>query len=64
MKLVKRMYEFLMKLFSIKVVLFAIAVWLLYKDMISEWTWLACALLLIGGREVAKIMAGRIGIRK
>ena len=64
MKLVNRMYEFLMKLFSIKVVMFVVAVWLLHKDMISEWIWLACALLLIGGREVAKIMAGRIGIGK
>jgi len=63
-KLLKRIYEFLQKLWSIKVALFVVATFALYQGFISEWTWLACALLLIGGREVAKIMAGRIGIGK
>ena len=64
MKLLKRIYEFLQKLWSIKVALFIVATFALYQGVVSEWTWLACALLLIGGREVAKIMAGRIGIGK
>ena len=64
MKLVNRMYEFLMKLFSIKVVMAVFASWALYHNLINQITWFGCILLLIGGREVAKIMAGRIGIGK
>ena len=64
MELLKRAYAFLCKLWSIKVALFIVATFALYQGLVSEWTWLACSLLLIGGREVAKIMAGRIGLGK
>ena len=64
MELLKRIYSFIIKLWSIKVALFIIATFALYQGVVNEWTWLACALLLIGGREVAKIMAGRIGLGK
>jgi len=64
MQLLKRMYGFLLKLWSIKVALIVLATWALCHALISEWVWFGCALLLIGGREVAKIMAGRIGIGK
>ena len=64
MNLLKRIYGFIIKLWSIKVALFIVATFALYQGFIGEWAWLACALLLIGGREVAKIMAGRIGIGK
>ena len=64
MNLLKRIYSFIIKLWSIKVALFIIATFALYQGVVSEWTWLACALLLIGGREVAKIMAGKIGLGK
>ena len=64
MKLLKRMYEFLIKLWSIKVGLFVFACWALHEALITEWTWFGCALLLIGGREVSKILAGRIGLGK
>lgn len=64
MKLLKRIYEFIMKLFSIKVVLFIVATWALNEALINEWTWFGCSLLLIGGREVAKIMAGRSSLKK
>ncbi len=64
MKLLKRIYEFAMKLFSIKVALFIVSTWALYHAFISEWVWFGCALLLIGGREVAKILAGRLELKK
>ena len=64
MKLLKRIYEFIMKLFSIKVAIFIVATWALSEAMITEWTWFGCCLLLIGGREVAKIMAGNLGLKK
>ena len=64
MKLLKRIYEFIMKLFSIKVALFAVATFALYHAFISEWVWLACALLLIGGREIAKILANNLSLKK
>ena len=64
MRLLKRIYEFLQKLPSIKVALFVVATFVLYEGLIGEWVWLFCALLLIGGREIAKIMAGRIGLGK
>ena len=64
MKLLKRAYLFLQKLWSIKVALFIVATFALYHSYISEWVWFGCALLLIGGREIAKIMASRIGLGK
>ena len=64
MKLLHRMYEFLLKLFSIKVALFVVATLALYHGFISEWIWFGCALLLIGGREIAKILAGRLELKK
>ncbi len=64
MRLLKRIYEFVMKLFSIKVAQFIFACFALKEGLISGWIWLASALLLIGGREIAKIMAGRIGLGK
>jgi len=64
MKLHKRIHDFFCKLWSLKVAMFIVATFALYQDLVSEWVWLASALLLIGGREVAKIMAGRIGIGK
>ncbi len=64
MQLLKRVYGFIIKLFSIKVGLFVIASWALNEALISEWVWFGCALLLIGGREIAKIMAGKIGLGK
>jgi len=64
MELLKRVYGFLQKLWSIKVALFIVATFALYHAYISEWVWFGCALLLIGGREVAKIMAGKITLGK
>ncbi len=64
MKLLKRIYEFLQKLWSIKVALFIVATFALYHSYISEWVWFGTCLLLIGGREIAKILAGRIGLGK
>ncbi len=64
MELLKRVYGFIIKLFSIKVGLFIIGTWALNEALISEWVWFGCALLLIGGREIAKILANRITLGK
>ena len=64
MQLLERIYGFIIKLFSIKVGLFIIATWALREALISEWVWFGCALLLIGGREIAKILANRITLGK
>ncbi len=64
MELLKRVYGFIIKLFSIKVGLFVIATWALREALISEWVWFGCALLLIGGREIAKILAGNLELKK
>ena len=64
MKLLNRVYEFIIKLFSIKVALFIVACWALNEALISEWVWLACALLLVGGREIAKILARNLSLKK
>ena len=64
MELLKRIYNFIIKLFSIKVGLFVIASWALNEALISEWVWFGCALLLIGGREIAKILAGNLELKK
>ena len=64
MDFLKRVYSFIIKLFSIKVALFVFACWALNEALISEYTWFGCALLLIGGREIAKILAGKLPIGK
>ena len=64
MELLKRIYRFSIKLWSIKVALFIVATWALNEALISEWTWFGCDLLLIGGREIAKILAGKAVIGK
>lgn len=64
MTLLKRIYQFIIKLFSIKVALFIIATWALYNTYIDQFVWLVCALLLIGGREVAKILARNLSLKK
>ena len=64
MQLLKRIYEFAMKLFSIKVGLFVFACWALREALISEWVWFGCALLLIGGREISKILASNLKLGK
>ena len=64
MKLLKRAYEFLIKLFSIKIALFIVSTWALYHAFISEWVWFGTALLLIGGREISKILASNLKIGK
>ncbi len=64
MELLKRVYGFIIKLFSIKVGLFVIATWALREALISEWVWLFSALLLIGGREISKILAQNLSLRK
>jgi len=64
MDLLKRIYIFIIKLWSIKVAIFVVATWVLFEGLITPWVWFGCALICIGGREVAKIMAGRIGLGK
>ena len=64
MDFLKRVYSFIIKLFSIKVALFIVACWALNEALISEWTWYGCALLLIGGREISKILAQNLSLRK
>lgn len=64
MELLKRAYAFLCKLWSIKVALFIVATFALYHSYISEWVWFGTCLLLIGGREVSKILAQNLSLRK
>jgi len=64
MGLLKRAYGFIIKLFSIKVALFVVATWALYHAFVSEWVWFGCALLLIGGREISKILASNLKLGK
>ncbi len=64
MELLKRIYGFIIKLWSIKVALFIVATWALHESLIGEWVWLFSALLLIGGREISKILAQNLSLRK
>lgn len=64
MELLKRIYIFIIKLFSIKIALFVVATWALYHAYIGQFVWLACALLLVGGREIAKILASNLSLKK
>ncbi len=64
MELLKRVYNFIQKLFSIKIMTFAVATWALREGLVSEWVWFGCVMIAIGGREITKILANRITLGK
>ncbi len=57
-----RLTSLVAKILSVKMLVFAVASWLVYKEAIPPWMWLIATGLAVGAREMEKVIASTKGL--